>query len=226
MERAQARSHLPVFQDPRLVRHDVMHKAGCPAGLRADGGLGLGRCRCIDILETLPRGSVVSVLRRQLDASLIQAPGNQPVWVETEGLQETTRPLPEAPSVSRVVSEQDLPRDYQLVHTYLSHKMGGYDERRMRPIHGGEIVFVREEKNRAVLSPKRFICQATLHEGETLILIHPSIPRVRGLSPDWAETWYISNTANRKLEQLLYPVFPLPNGAKDPGWIPNLRGPQ
>lgn len=215
---------IPVFADSALETASVIHVEGCRSGANEDGHARATLCTnrfCVQ--HQLQQGVAVLEVHRTETSLLVRTQTSSPFWIE-EG---TTVPCRAPKTQDRVRSSRQHtillpPPDYLLVDAWIGNGSTKLPRRR-RPIRGGEIVFLRSELNEK-RDPEiwRFFALSFHNSRKIALIIDASIPFDSALNPGWRQCRPVllehQDGLQVQPEQLLIPVFPLPDGTQDPGW--------
>lgn len=207
---------LPVFGDKDLSVRSAIHSDRCPARSSLDAPADDSVCRCVSATFTVRPGMAVRTLFVEGDSQLVQMNDSGPFWLEARvGKVRTKTPEPEAVFIP--LRRRPLPPDYLELQRALQ---GGRLKmpRRRRPVKGGEICFIRSDPDQ---HPWRFF--GIVFDGTTqhALLIDSILRYESALMPGWKQQTLVPLVRDGKKlapEQVLIPVFPLPDGTKDPGW--------
>lgn len=150
---------------------------------------------------------IVEIVRRG-QVMLARTETSSPFWIEAEAFRPSQEPEP-APQAR--ASRPSPPADALEVESYLATPRKW--PRRRREIESGEIVFLRSEMSQEP-TVWRFFGLTFGAYGKAAILVEASVPFDLALNPGWSQTCLLelcdANGHEVKLEQKLYPVFPLP----------------
>lgn len=197
----RSRSRSPVFEDPEMMSPGHLHERGCPGAVSSEGVRSSSTCRCSSCTDRTTPGLIGRVLEENPVACLVQFDGHAPAWVERATLTMGVH-LQEKPA-GRIVPHDHLlakAADLSLIH------------RRRRP-KGGEIVFLRNDRT----TSWRFLFTVEIEGVGHVLLVDPAMPPADAISPP-PEATCILPLGERRIESVLVPVFPLPDGTPDPGW--------
>lgn len=222
----EAKRPMPVFADADLMHPSIVHGAGCGAASKDDGIAPSNlKCRCKRIDASVPKSTPMCLIDKRPGALLVHTLGSGPFWIEEASFRRCRRP----PEPSRHERRSRIPADYLEVETALGGSRPLKLGRRRRPIQGGEIVFIRSDLRNGEPVPWRYLAQTFVDDVPAALLIDPSIPIDRALALHWDQQQtlpLLKNNTPVRANQLLIPVFPLPDGTEDPGWTSERKRPR
>jgi len=208
---------LPVFGDSELTVRSAIHSDRCPSSSDEQGSPNDSPCRCLAALYVLQTSIPVCTLKVENDAVLVQTIDSGPFWVEGN-VHRRRANEPEKTKQFVPLRRRSLPPDYLKVQIAMGEGSLSLGRRR-RPIVGGEICFLRGDKNQ---TPWRFLGMFFDGVNKVMLIIDAELRYERGLGPTWSQHKQVPLVRDGKsLEpnQLLIPVFPLPDGTENPGWV-------
>lgn len=207
---------LAVYADAELTVMRSIHSQSCPLVARADGAVSHGMCRCSSARFFLAENTPILTLSVQGDAQLCRAIDSGPFWIES-GVPQRRCKAPVAPPTD-MFSPKPLPKDVLAVQ--MARTEGRLKrKRRRRAIRGAEICILRDDPDEHLWRFIGTVCEGERHRA---LLIDAEVHADRGLAPAPHERIVVElERAGKPLKprQVLYPVFPLPDGTEDPGWI-------
>jgi hypothetical protein len=222
-----ARKKVPVFADAAMTVPGFVHQIGCPAEAHPDGHLPDRRCasKCSSAVVRVGAMVPMRVVQISEQSILAHLQDSGLFWVERAGLQRASAPANPVQVHDPLRAHRLIPPDYIAIETYLGIHPGTKFPRRRRVVQGGEIVLLRNElaKHDGELSTWRYLGMTMHHGVPAVILIDPRLAPVVALNPGWGQHLTLPLRRGGKAaepHQLLLPVFPLPDGTKDPGWRP------
>ena len=211
---AENRIALPLFTDARLVERAVLHQPGCKGSLQENGEPS-GPCTCHSAHAILPERSKVQIVDLSEEAALVDFPPHGILWIESAGLS----PIP-TPRVIPCRSPSPFPvsrcLDWELLQEKHPVAPPTYPRRRREPV-GGEIVYLRNDLHQGAALPWRFYGTTQTEKGTEVLLIDPSLDPTRALGPSWVQVKRF--LIEKSPASYLIPVFPLPDGTRNPGWV-------
>lgn len=230
MKRTRARRDLPPFSDATMRVPTKMHDRGCPGSTQTTGLPPAGRCRCDVATTIVPAGleGQLHVEGTHSGSSLVSFDGYGPVWVESKGLSKPstmdpvrmTEDSPDSPvDENSSTSKERRPADLQLLTDWIKENGNPKYGRRRRPIEGGELVFVRSDRMDGLFEAWRYAFCSRRNGKYVAVLVKPELPKETAISPDWNDVRCVEMTGgNNEPHRILFPVFLLPDGSRDPGW--------
>lgn len=211
------RQPLPVFADADLEERSAIHSDRCPAQADTDGKSRSTLCRCLGAVYVLKSGTPVLTLYDNGEAQLVRLIDSGSFWVESK-VSKISVKAPQPTQRFVYTRHQPFPPDYTALQSALvDGKMKLL--RRRRPLRGGELCFVRGDADQ---HPWRFLGQIWDGVQRSALLLDAEVRAERALGPHWNQQTIVSLMRDGQIlepHQVLYPVFPLPDGTKDPGWI-------
>jgi hypothetical protein len=225
MDKARAKRDLPPFSDAALRAPARLHDDRCPGAVQQNGLPPRGRCNCDSATSMVPSGSIGSLHIQDFKgaSSLVSFAGYGPAWFESKGLHELrdmqpVKMSPGGPDCPVDQGTDDRPADIQLFEGWTKKNGTPKYGRRRRPIKGGELVYVRQERLAGRFEPWRFVFCSRREGVHVAVLARPELPPTGVISPDWDEVRLIPLKEDGLPHRVLFPVYPLPDGTEDPGW--------
>lgn len=164
----------------------------------------------------LQKGMAVRTLAILGRAELVEMEDSGPFWIEA-GLTRLSVDTPPPSQAFVPLRRRPLPPDYLAVQTAMSEGRLKLPRRR-RTIRGGEICFIRSDPDQ---HPWRYF--GIVFDGihQHALVIDAILRFEAALMPGWEQQQLLCLERDGKEltpEQVLYPVFPLPDKTEDPGW--------
>lgn len=229
---------LGAFQDDALEHTTTIHLATCPAGLDGSGKPLRGLCQCLGRGRVLGERSVVQVLEEGPGAILVTFDHTRPFWIEAGALEVDRRPFGWGTGLAHNLSEEEgrerrrqearrTPEDWRALEAWLEgHEVFPVPSKtRRRQVTTGEIVAKWPDQGKEIVSvklqPWRVFGRATTELGWSLLLVDASLRPDQVLHLGWAQIDVLGldgPDGRKRVESLVFPLFPLPDGTSTPGW--------
>lgn len=166
-------------------------------------------------------GTPVFTIIERDDAQLVRLNDSGPFWIEKKVSKRRVK-APEPEKTFIPLRHRPMPPDMLAVERAFIEGQIKLPRRR-RDIRGGELVFIRKSyrEHPNEQHPWRYLGQVYDGENRYALLIDGTLRPERGLGPLWnQQTTVLLERDDKTLEpkQVLIPIFPLPDGTKDPGW--------